>query len=57
MPRFAADPPRAGSAEGIVAGITYRIQGAGPALVLLPFFLAPSQWEPAIPLWRATSPS
>jgi SAM-dependent methyltransferase len=48
-PLRAADQPRA-PAEGVVAGITYRIQGAGPALVLLPFFLAPSQWDPAIPL-------
>jgi SAM-dependent methyltransferase len=48
--RFAADAPHgsAGS-QGVVAGITYRIQGAGPALVLLPFFLAPSQWDKAIP--------
>lgn len=35
--------------EGTHAGISYRIEGAGPALVLLPFFLAPSQWAPAIP--------
>ncbi len=34
---------------GTHAGISYRIEGAGPALVLLPFFLAPSQWDPAIP--------
>ncbi len=46
---FPADTPRAGAAEGSHAGITYRIAGAGPALILLPFFLAPSQWEPAIP--------
>ncbi len=44
----AADPPRAPASEGEHAGITYRIRGAGPALILLPFFLAPSQWEPAI---------
>ncbi len=31
------------------AGISYTIQGEGPPLVLLPFFLAPSQWAPAIP--------
>src|SRR4029077_9648296 len=37
-------PPR----EGAHAGITYRIEGRGPALVLLPFFLAPSQWAPAV---------
>jgi ubiquinone/menaquinone biosynthesis C-methylase UbiE len=35
--------------EGEAAGITYRIRGAGPPLVLLPFFLAPSQWEPLVP--------
>jgi len=32
---------------GSHAGITYRIEGVGPPLVLLPFFLAPSQWDPA----------
>jgi len=50
LDHFSADPPRAVPPEGTVAGISYRIHGAGPALVLLPFFLAPSQWEPAIPL-------
>ena len=35
--------------EGEVAGITYRVQGAGPLLVLLPFGAASSQWEPLIP--------
>jgi SAM-dependent methyltransferase len=35
--------------NGSHAGITYQVLGKGPALVLLPFFLAPSQWEPAIP--------
>ncbi len=34
---------------GSHAGITYSIQGNGPPLVLLPFFLAPSQWQPALP--------
>lgn len=38
-------PPGPGS----VAGISYSIAGRGPPLVLLPFFLAPSQWEPALP--------
>jgi SAM-dependent methyltransferase len=37
------------AAEGSHAGISFRIEGAGPALMLLPFFLAPSQWAPAIP--------
>lgn len=34
--------------EGDVAGITYRIRGAGPPLVLMPLSLSPSQWEPLI---------
>src|ERR1700736_5870731 len=45
-----ADVPRsAAPKEGTHAGISYRVAGAGPALILLPFFLAPSQWDPAIP--------
>jgi len=45
-----ADVPRsAAPKEGTHAGISYRVEGAGPALILLPFFLAPSQWDPAIP--------
>jgi len=35
--------------SGSHAEITYRIEGSGPALVLLPFFLAASQWDPAVP--------
>jgi SAM-dependent methyltransferase len=35
--------------SGAHAGLTYRIEGQGPPLILLPFFLAPSQWEPALP--------
>ena len=35
--------------EGEVAGVSYRIRGVGPPLVLLPLFLTPSQWEPLIP--------
>jgi SAM-dependent methyltransferase len=34
--------------SGTHAGLTYRIEGNGPALILLPFFLAPSQWRPAL---------
>src|SRR5207248_6717984 len=42
LPHFPADPPpRAPVAEGTHAGISYRIEGSGPALLLLPFFLAP----------------
>jgi SAM-dependent methyltransferase len=47
--RHHADVPRsAAPEEGTHAGISYRVEGAGPALILLPFFLAPSQWDPAI---------
>jgi SAM-dependent methyltransferase len=46
----AADTPRPAAAEGSHAGVSYRIEGKGPVLLLLPFFLAPSQWAPAIPL-------
>jgi len=49
LARFSADPPRAPALEGTHAEITYRIEGSGPALLLLPFFLAPSQWAPAVP--------
>ena len=45
-----AGVPRPTTAEGSHAGISFRIEGSGPALILLPFFLAPSQWAPAIPL-------
>src|SRR5882757_9672369 len=43
-----ADVPAGVPREGVHAGISYRLEGAGPALMLLPFFLAPSQWAPAI---------
>jgi SAM-dependent methyltransferase len=35
-------------ASGDHAGLTWRVDGAGPPLILLPFFLAPSQWTPAV---------
>jgi SAM-dependent methyltransferase len=35
--------------EGEIAGITYRVHGAGPPLVLLPLGLAPSQWDALLP--------
>jgi SAM-dependent methyltransferase len=43
-----ADVPAHASREGRHAGISWRIEGSGPALILLPFFLAPSQWAPAV---------
>jgi SAM-dependent methyltransferase len=39
-------PPPSGS--GTHSGLDYRVVGQGPPLVLLPFLLAPSQWEPAL---------
>ena len=44
----AADAPKIAGA-GEHAGITYRVEGSGPALILMPFFLAASQWAPAVP--------
>ncbi|MGN6812082.1 MAG: methyltransferase domain-containing protein [Thermomicrobiales bacterium] len=35
--------------EGEVAGITYQARGHGPPLLLVPVYLAPSQWEPLLP--------
>src|SRR5204863_9661848 len=49
LPRFTADQLRPGVTEGSHAGVSFRIEGSGPALLLLPLFLAPSQWAPAIP--------
>lgn len=43
-----ADTPSVSARDGTHAGITYRLEGSGPALILLPFFLAPSQWVPAV---------
>lgn len=36
-------------ASGEVAGISYRILGSGPPLVLLPLGFSSSQWEPLLP--------
>ncbi len=38
---------------GEIPGITYRIDGSGPPLVLMPLVLAPSQWEPILPMLSA----
>jgi SAM-dependent methyltransferase len=48
-------PPATGlpEREGEVAGIFYRVRGAGPPLVLLPLDLSPGQWEPLIPTLSA----
>jgi hypothetical protein len=39
--------------EGEIAGISYRVQGIGPPLVLLPLELSPRQWGPLIPALAA----
>jgi hypothetical protein len=39
--------------EGDIAGISFRVRGAGPPLVLLPLDLSPGQWEPLIPTLAA----
>jgi SAM-dependent methyltransferase len=48
LDRHAVPAIRLSEGEGEAAGITYRIRGAGPPLVLMPLALAPSQWEPLI---------
>ena len=49
MQALAPATPLDGPAEdGEVVGITYQCQGSGPALVLLPLLLSPSQWQPLI---------
>lgn len=35
-------------ASGTTAGLDWRCSGSGPALLLFPFFLAASQWDPVI---------
>jgi SAM-dependent methyltransferase len=47
--------PTAGAPEqeGEIAGVAYRVRGAGPPLVLLPLDLSPGQWEPLIPALSA----
>jgi SAM-dependent methyltransferase len=44
-----SDAPSVPASSDEVAGITYRIRGSGPALVLMPLFFVPSQWEPLVP--------
>jgi SAM-dependent methyltransferase len=46
-------PATAAGQEGEIAGISYRVRGAGPPLVLLPLDLSPGQWEPLIPALSA----
>ena len=39
--------------QGEIAGISFRLRGTGPPLVLLPLDLSPAQWEPLIPTLSA----
>ena len=39
--------------EGEIADISYSIRGSGTPLVLFPLALAPSQWQPLLPLLSA----
>jgi ubiquinone/menaquinone biosynthesis C-methylase UbiE len=48
-PPDGANTVTAAEEQGEIAGISYRMRGSGPPLVLLPLFLAPSQWEPLVP--------
>ena len=47
--REGAKTVRLAEDQGEIAGISYRMRGVGPPLVLFPLFLAPSQWEPLLP--------
>ena len=51
LPKDQPEKTRAvdGDLQGTVAGITYRSQGTGTPLVLLPLSLASSQWDPLLP--------
>jgi len=52
-PRQPSPAVRLPEGEGEAAGLSYRIRGAGPPLVLFPLDLAPSQWEPLLPTLSA----
>jgi SAM-dependent methyltransferase len=46
----ALDPVQLPQGDGEVAGISYRVRGSGPPIVLLPLTLARSQWDPLVPV-------
>ncbi len=43
-------PARPADPEGEVAGISFRVRGVGPPLMLLPLDLAPTQWSALLPV-------
>ena len=51
--RAAMPPAGLPEQDGEIAGISYRVRGSGPALVLFPLELSPTQWEPLIPALAA----
>lgn len=49
QPRAGAQSVPSAAEEGEITGLSYRLHGAGPPLVLLPLGLSPSQWDPLVP--------
>lgn len=47
--RDALPPAALPEGEGEVDGISYRVRGEGPPLVLFPLSLAPTQWDALVP--------
>jgi len=44
------EPTQLTQGDGEIAGITYRVRGSGPPILLLPLTLARSQWDPVVPV-------
>jgi ubiquinone/menaquinone biosynthesis C-methylase UbiE len=51
--REALPPVHPAQQQGEIAGITFRVRGGGPPLLLLPLDLSPGQWEPLVPTFSA----
>src|SRR5579859_1867005 len=47
--REALEPVQLNQGEYEIAGISFRVRGSGPPLILLPLTLARSQWDPIVP--------
>jgi SAM-dependent methyltransferase len=48
--REALEPTQLTQGDGEIAGISYRVRGSGPPILLLPLTLARSQWDPLVPV-------
>lgn len=46
--RDGSNAPTLSEGAGEIAGVSYRVRGTGPALILFPLALAPSQWDPLL---------